>query len=108
MAVRDRLAQIKADPRDWDWDEWVLSENDEKAVLAGHRPVVDKADHVCDFFEEYLRLSAAGGRQALSAVWRDPPERRLQQELGLNRPRSFVIPGTGQPQWLSMSTRPLM
>src|SRR6516162_5990234 len=39
------------------WDEWIASEADERAVLAGYRVDVKSAERVRTFFKQFLRHS---------------------------------------------------
>src|SRR5215471_8130216 len=49
----DRLAQA----RKQGWEEWIRSESDEQAVVAGYRFELKRAERVRTFFQKYLRHS---------------------------------------------------
>lgn len=57
--MNNKLLQIRADSKSngWEWDTWILSDQDEKALLKGYRPSIVKADKVCRFFEQFLKHS---------------------------------------------------
>jgi phage terminase large subunit-like protein len=54
MSVLDRLKELRGIARDEGWDEWIRSEGDERAVLAGCWFDREAGERVCDFFERFL------------------------------------------------------
>jgi len=53
-AIKKYRSEHPGDPDSWVWEDWVRSEADEKALLAGYYPSPQRAQHVKDFFENTL------------------------------------------------------
>lgn len=57
MSASLRAIKAEAKRDGWSWADWVRSEADEKALLAGHRPKPEAAQRVADFCAKFLRHS---------------------------------------------------